>query len=740
MFLRRRRKICLPPDKSADRLPLSYLASVLKNIETNGFTFSESLIESCRALSIEQLNSLYQDVVVALGEMRGADSLSKPMYPNFPDEVMAMSEGDLYVNAILHYLTAGRYLPVSERRERMPLLDNVELIVIEEGTQDEFEGLLRQIAGGNAAFSEQDREDVTWFIKTCGSDVVALLPDAVPQKENMAFVASLLLQHTDQAPRFLSRYFHTATDVLRLAVAMSGGDVSLATSTRFRSFKRGERDLLLGLLDPIADLAAEMLRWKGRWIRLGERLHPGEYAKKYSQVAEAFRLLRNDLPVVTFNPLVEWALAHDEVELAVKRLVTRPGELARRLDHLLRLNPSTQDAVLTAFATVANRVSTPVLLQVRTHFTTRDVAISVPDAAPEDDPEEVNPIINPLTALSARLQEHFNRGQLKVPSVPNKNGNEAVPLRVFFPKGNLAKAYAIPNRLAALPTSVCERLIALCEAALIARFRALESLGKVYVDPDLARYPVPFATRSASKAFRTVTRGSRMPLPPDCKVLRLFLWWKNGIERTDIDLSATLFDANFGYKDIVSYYNLKAYGGCHSGDIVDAPEGASEFIDITLDTVREQGVRYVVMSLNSYTTQPYGDLPECFAGWMARTYPESGEIYEPKTVQDRLDLTSDTTISLPLIVDIETREVVWCDMALRRHPRWQNNVHGNLSGIALTLQALTQLHKPNLYDLFRLHVIARGESVATSEEADLVFSIEQGTPFRLEEIASGYLA
>ncbi len=48
-------------------------------------------------------------------------------------------------------------------------------------------------------------------------------------------------------------------------------------------------------------------------------------------------------------------------------------------------------------------------------------------------------------------------------------------------------------------------------------------------------------------------------------------------------------------------------------------------------------------------------------------------------------------------------------MALRRNPDWNNSVHSNLSGIALTLQALTHLNKPNLYDLFLLHAAARGE-------------------------------
>jgi hypothetical protein len=61
------------------------------------------------------------------------------------------------------------------------------------------------------------------------------------------------------------------------------------------------------------------------------------------------------------------------------------------------------------------------------------------------------------------------------------------------------------------------------------------------------------------------------------------------------------------------------------------------------------------MTLNSYTHQPYCELPECFAGWMARDKAASGEIYEPKTVVDRVDLTADSTIAIPLIIEIVER-------------------------------------------------------------------------------------
>lgn len=45
----------------------------------------------------------------------------------------------------------------------------------------------------------------------------------------------------------------------------------------------------------------------------------------------------------------------------------------------------------------------------------------------------------------------------------------------------------------------------------------------------------------------------------------------------------------------------------HRCDIVDAPHGASEFIDLDHDALVEKGIRYVVTSINSFTEQPYCD-------------------------------------------------------------------------------------------------------------------------------------
>jgi len=146
------------------------------------------------------------------------------------------------------------------------------------------------------------------------------------------------------------------------------------------------------------------------------------------------------------------------------------------------------------------------------------------------------------------------------------------------------------------------------------------------------------------------------------------------------------------------------------------------------------------MCVNSFTEQPYCDLPECFAGWMARQRPNSGEVFEPRTVVDKVDIAANTRFCLPAVFDLVGREVVWADIGLATNPRFANNVRNHLSGVSLMLRAMTQLKKADLHTLFSLHARARGEVVADVESADTVFAVDCGlTPFDLDRIRAEYM-
>jgi hypothetical protein len=188
--------------------------------------------------------------------------------------------------------------------------------------------------------------------------------------------------------------------------------------------------------------------------------------------------------------------------------------------------------------------------------------------------------------------------------------------------------------------------------------------------------------------------------------------------------------------------SIKAY---HSGDIVSAPRGASEFIDIDIPSALKHNARYIIANVNIFTGQKYKDIPECFAGCMFREKPQSGEIYDPKTVEYKFDLASESGVAVPLIFDMVENQIIWCDMNIAvssDNGGWRaNNVENNAKGIVAIGKALTELSKPNLYDLFKLHAKARGKLVKERKEADIVFGLNKGdvTAYDIDKIVSEYL-
>jgi stress response protein SCP2 len=696
IYLRRAQKVILPKS-TAGLSDISIVATAIKNLESLGYTFSKDVIVDLITSPSEDVVTFVEDITSSIKLMLGDNVRHNPMYPNFPHQVMSARPAELYINALLHYLGASvglRILPVYEKEDR-PILNHTKpLTIIEKGSAEDFVKLTKALMSSKVSFSEQDRADLAVVREFAIFE--ESIPTEIPNKENLAYITAAAKAEgsTDLRDKLFALY-STATDVLRYAVALSDGDISLATNTKFKKFKKADRRELLGLLNGLNGVIIEdMLRYKSAWKRLGEILHPGEYASRYPKATEAFAVLRNDLPFETFNSKTERLLKEDKNLEAAKHLSARPGEFARRLDKLFREADilELQD-IFAEWDAVADKVSTSVLLQTRAHFANR------------------------------------TKGDL----------------RVFFPKGNVAKFAAVEDTRYGVAKGWAAEIVASCYRALAKIYGEKESLGRVYVDPSLKGYLIPFGNRSASAGVKTLARGTRLPLDEDTKVVRLFTHWKN-LESggyggsVDIDLSAGMLDENFKLKGSVTYYNLREVGGVHSGDITSAPDGASEFIDIDIETALKAGHRYVFMSILSYSRQSFSDIPELFAGFMSRNSAGSGEIYEPKTVVNKIDITTSGTNAVPLILDLKEREVVWTDMSMPSTNYRPNNVASNKNGLELLSEALITRKAPTMLDLFTIHASARGVLVDTREDADVVFALDGDiTPFDTEVILSEYV-
>jgi len=81
--------------------------TMMKNTENLGYTFSQELYRRLCVMEKGALDTFYLELVQHLKSRDGADHEWRPMYPNFPQEVMEKSQAELYLNALVHYWSGG---------------------------------------------------------------------------------------------------------------------------------------------------------------------------------------------------------------------------------------------------------------------------------------------------------------------------------------------------------------------------------------------------------------------------------------------------------------------------------------------------------------------------------------------------------------------------------------------------------------------------------------------------------
>lgn len=720
LLVRRKNKLIVPAgDSKNDEIWLTKALNI--NLMSLGHAMSPALFHSVKRLSYSEVIKFAEQTITDVRQMIGAHVAYKPLFRNFPNDIpdtneyfCARIEG--WLKGMFHRTKNGKQLscgcmidpavfdlsnfgacPICqcqvsdsellEAQNRPASTEIYKINFLDIGTQDDAASIFKNLLSSKTSISDTDKGDLKILVKHFGEKSPEFITE-IPHKEILAHTAKLFLEAGLPTDCFKIK---TMTDVLRVATALSDGDVSLAENTKFISFNRKTRRFLLNLAENCGNKEEDIVRHRGRWIRLAERLHPGEYYQQYPNFYDVITKVRNNEDIVTFNSITDKLLKSQDSNALATHLSFRPTEFARRLDYMLA---HSEDVVarniITKFGKLAEKVPTPTLLQVQTNF--------------------------------------------RVRSQENKH-------RVILPKGNLAKIKLLDEVRSPLSKKICDAVESCIESQLVSRFAKQPFLGKVYISQSLRNHIVPASQRSASKVLKTITRGSKADLDPDKNTVRFFIYWKEPKnQRTDIDLSAGLFDADWNMVDSISFRNYHAVNCKHSGDIQSAPDGAAEFIDIDKQSALKHKIRYVSMSIYSYTGQPLVDLPECFAGFMNRENPKSGEIFDPKSVVNKFDLTADTNSAIPLFLDLLTNQMIWADLSTGGKGAFgQINFNNKSLGAMGRAIASMSERKPNLYDLLKLHVEARGVLAEAPSEADLVFD-ETNICYEIDRIMSEFLA
>src|SRR5262249_30758217 len=150
------------------------------------------------------------------------------------------------------------------------------------------------------------------------------------------------------------------------------------------------------------------------------------------------RIANHRARVTPWASLVEDHLRRGDARAASERLGQRPTELLCRVDHLLRVvqarQPNAQAAVISAASAAAARGSPEMLLGLAAHIARR---------------------------------------------------TEPWPRRVFFPRGEVLKAWGTPDRRAPLRRDAVDAIVTLARAELVSRAVTRRNFARAVIDRGL---------------------------------------------------------------------------------------------------------------------------------------------------------------------------------------------------------------------------------------------------------------
>ena len=591
-----------------------------------GFKLSHALFQDIAKTDFEGALSKSQRILSALKELIGEHVAHNVYFIDFPKNIPDTAEfwfaeicklfftGDCAYGSYQH-----TYEEMLEAHSKLDLkTGKFKVINLGLGFEEEISKLFIQLAASNIPLSKEDQELLNTLVRP-----EYLTNLIVPIRENKAILNSIRIRKFNTTPTDID----SPGDVLRLACALSDGDVTLATTTKFKSLSRPVRrflvtainDLLVQNPAKIEDISNNKEPFK----RLAEKLHPREFPQ-LTAAQRFFNYAYGSLKLTTFAHKVYTSTQDKQFKTVVSLLAQKPGQLWRSVDKILRECKKEELAFLQEKLTsTVEHVSGRVLLSTLQHLNNR------------------------LAANSTN--------------------------RLFINKQG--RAHVEPNLLPSISAARLKPVQAIISTEIERRLPAFSNL---LVSDDLAGVAMPLTEKNKSAGFNVLPRGSRFELDGRKTRLRFFVYWHEDKQRTDYDLSCVFMDKNFNFLRQLSWTNLREDNiGVHSGDLTSSANGATEFIELYLNKLPAD-VCYIIPTVNVFAGEKFTEVKECFFGFMERSEQEGGKPFEAATVKTKFELRGEGSIALPMVVcrTPDGTSIKWIDLTLKGLS-WGNRVESN---------------------------------------------------------------
>lgn len=577
------------------------LAAITANEEllNLGYTLSAKDV-----VNLAKCGELYSFVEMFKGAL--SDVKAKPMYPNFPNQVMDTDEAIFRFHQMMHYFStygaeilfglhvSKGWLPNVEDTYKVKADDTllkakvitlVDIDVIPEYVYTRIVPKCERLT---------DKDQMLLDLVLPYVDDRAIKNIEIPFKENIMPVFysisnSKMISQEDKLCLLNCICNHTG-DVFKC--------IDYCLTRNKYHFKTSQKRLFTKLLETYSnsDFEENVIISDKRSNRTELLLRYIDFTT-YSRIP-VFKTIVNELrsgELHSWMSKVESKLKTRDVD-ALKMLSKRPGIMLRMLTRLLRLGYNPTDILVYLY---------PHASELRTQT-----------------------LVSILNAFNAKLDDLENSDQ---------------------------------SKLSRESRSEVQNVITICTGLLRDNLHAKDAPfkgKKVYIECgeyNFARSIIETNDKSDEGGY--VRSGLSYNIPDNVSRLRFFVYWNHHV-RSDVDLHSRLVDSSGRTYDIGWNAGFKEPVAVFSGDITHSD--AAEYIDIDLDASKDSDIEYATTSVELYSSNDMarglGDLDECYVGCMAvSSLNEHVKLYNPKNCFFSHSLTTKSDILGYGFIDIKNR-------------------------------------------------------------------------------------
>ena len=639
----------------------------------------------------------------------GRGEIWKPFYKNFPKDIIDLTESEMLFNQMKHYLNGWEPEENPEEFVENPIDKSqfndfncgYELKCMnEEDVMEIFKGALEM----NQSLTQDDIKSLDWILKDLGR--TDIIPNDIPFKETLAVVISIIWEKAIP-------YCSSINDILRGIMYSLGMPITFeipqkfvkngwgkkisneveVNKYKFPNIPRAQRKRILYLIETYLKSENKKLskddlsKRKDHWIKLGEKLHPGDYCYEYGLSYELFRLVRQ-CKFITYGRRLSDAYKESQ-ESVLEVLSERPGEFVRRFDSVYRREDFDKAKTLTSFAYMKNPPSTKVILEFMDHISKRT----------EEYPR--------------MIEKPDKRSYFTLPTLPPLDEKD---VKVIWEYAGLLvfENYTKQSSLS----------------------------GKtVVIGDNINDIRLPKNMRSVTESLNVVSRGTAFDISKDIDYIRAFAYWKDEKGNMDLDLYGTFVSEDFKiFCNIGWNQSLKETFAFHSGDVRNRVGNCAEFIDININEAVESGYRYLCLDVHDYTGQGFCNFENKFGlveitrkdikGMDLNWTPGNGIIQAFKS-------NSKSSSIIVLIIDLFEKKVYNVDIDLNNRIPVGNYSVGSKMNI---LKSVVLAPIVSIEDLIKMNTSARGGKIITeSQYAEIEEPVEDDYIFyRKEDILKDY--